>query len=421
MSISAYMLSCPDRDAVRARTMASLKACDWKQPVRLVIDRATSDRRQDRQEQASFKLLQKAIKDGAEFILFLEDDLDFNVNFRHNLEHWEPLAGTQAGGHFFGSLYNPNVGEQERRPERATMIARPETVYGSQAIVLSRATAAHIVNHWGEVRGMQDIKMSRLAAQVTPLYYHLPSLVQHTGVSSLWGGHFHSARDFQARWKAVPAAGRPVPETVREAISPEKLPREEILGRVRPIEGWLEDDEADLLIRAAARAARFEAAGMLEVGSYCGKSTLAIALTLKALDHPARVFAVDSFNGTVSTPGGGVMHTPPTYEKFNANLRAAGVSQRVTALQCRSAEVEWDRPISLLLIDGLHDAINVAADFQRFARWLVPGGLAAFHDCNEGFPSVRVFVNELFNQGGFRLFEQAGSLAVLDKVEHAIL
>ncbi len=414
MSISAYMLSCPDRDAVRARTMASLKACDWKQPVRLVIDRATSDRRQDRQEQASFKLLQKALKDGSEFILFLEDDLDFNANFRHNLEHWQPLAGIQAGGHFFGSLYNPNVGEQERCPEQAYMIARPETVYGSQAVVLSRATAAHIVSHWGEVRGMQDIKMSRLAAEVTPLYYHLPSLVQHTGVNSLWGGHFHSARDFQARWKASPPARRSTPTLVRDAISSEKLPREEILRRVRPIEGWLEEDEADLLIRTAARAARFKAADMLEVGSYCGKSTLAIALTLKALKHPARLYAVDTFNGTVSIPGGGVMHTPPTYEKFNTNLRAAGVRKRVEALQCRSAELEWDRPISLLLIDGLHDAYNVAADFQRFARWLVPGGLVAFHDCSEGFPSVRVFVNDLINQSGFRLVEQAGSLAVLE-------
>ena len=413
MKISAYMLSCPERDAVRARTLASLKACDWKQPARVVLDRATTGRRQERQEQAAFNLLQKALKDGVELILFLEDDLDFNLHLRYNLEHWEPLAQFKQGEHFYGSLYNPNVGELERRPEHATMIARPETVYGSQAVVLSRATVAHMLAHWGEVPGMQDIKMSRLAAQVTSLYYHLPSLVQHTGVNSVWGGQFHTARDFQARWKASLPVTRPAP-VISDDDTAENLPVGEIIRRVRPIQGWLEEDEAALLVLATARATRHREADMVEVGSYCGKATLAIALTLKELKHPARLYAVDQFNGTVSAPGGSVMHTPPTYDQFNANLRAAGVTKRVVPLRCRTAEMEWDRPISLLLVDGLHDAANVSADFHRFARWLVPGGLVAFHDCSDGFPSVVVFVKDLVNQAGFHRYAQAGSLAVLE-------
>jgi predicted O-methyltransferase YrrM len=362
-------------------------------------------------------LLQKALKDGTELILFLEDDLEFNLNFRYNLEHWGPLQHFQSGDHFYASLYNPNVGELERHQERDLIIARPEMVYGSQAVVLSRATVAHMLAHWGEIPGMQDIKMSRLAGQVTPLYFHLPSLVQHTGINSVWGGHFHTARDFQPRWKASPPLTRPASpdhSAVSEDVSPENLPVDDILCRVRPIQGWLEDDEAALLIRGTARAARRREGDMVEVGSYCGKSTLAIALTLKALNHPTHLYAVDQFNGTVSAPGGAVMHTPPTYDQFNANLRAAGVSKRVKTLRCRTAEVEWDRPISLLLVDGLHDAINVANDFHRFARWLVPGGLVAFHDTTDAFPSVRVFVNDLINQAGFRVYEQAGSLAVLE-------
>ena len=302
MKISAYMLSCPERDAVRTRTLASLKACDWKQPARVVLDRATTGRRQDRQELAAFKLLQKALEDRVELILFLEDDLDFNLHLRYNLEHWEPLAQFKQGEHFYGSLYNPNVGELERRPERATMIARPETVYGSQAVVLSRATVAHMLAHWDEVPGMQDIKMSRLAGQVTPLYYHLPSLVQHTGVNSVWGGHFHTARDFQARWKASSPVTRPASVVTNDEPA-ENLPVDEILRRVRPIQGWLEEDEAALLIRATARAARRRDADMVEVGSYCGKATLAVALTLKALKAPCSPIRSRSIRRHGQRPG----------------------------------------------------------------------------------------------------------------------
>jgi hypothetical protein len=56
---------------------------------------------------------------------------------------------------------------------------------------------------------MQDIKMSRLAAKIgKPIYYHSPSLVQHVGQASVWGGSFHQSADFDADWRklaSVPA------------------------------------------------------------------------------------------------------------------------------------------------------------------------------------------------------------------------
>ncbi len=166
------------------------------------MDQADCERRQQRQERTARRLLERACDRAHDFILFLEDDLEFNRHLRHNLERWQPLIETTAHGHFFGSLYNPTILERQRRSESAYFIAEPEAVYGSQAFVLSVATARHIVRHWEEVPGMQDIKMSRLAARVGPIYYHLPSLVQHVGVASVWGGHYHWANDFSADWKA---------------------------------------------------------------------------------------------------------------------------------------------------------------------------------------------------------------------------
>jgi hypothetical protein len=50
---------------------------------------------------------------------------------------------------------------------------------------------------------MQDIKISRLVGRLGhPIIYHAPSLVQHTGKTSVWGGTFHRAVDFDPEWKS---------------------------------------------------------------------------------------------------------------------------------------------------------------------------------------------------------------------------
>jgi hypothetical protein len=427
MNIAAYMLTCPERAEVRERTLASWKASDWRgSPARgglprLVLDTARTGRREERQARAARALLERAVEEGAEWVLFLEDDLEFNRYLRHNLEHWPPLARIEPGGHFYGSLYNPNVGELERRPRENSFIAWPKSVYGSQAVLLSRATVLHLLSHWDEVAGMQDIKMSRLAAQVCPLVFHSPSLVQHTGVNSVWGGTYHTARDYQATWKSLPDRDQRLVGVAPSGVGPipADFPLEAILARVRPIEGWLEDEEASLLIQAVLHAVQLQSAGLVEVGSYCGKASLAIALTLKTRKSPQKLHAVDTFEGILSVPGGRVMRNGPTLEKFARTLAAGGVRRQVKVHPCRSSQVNWDQPLSLLLIDGLHDGLNLRADFQAFGSWIVPGGLALFHDCTPTFPSVVVFVKELCSQGYFRLVSQAGSMALLQRVDQA--
>src|SRR5262249_32716978 len=204
LKIVAYILSCPEREVIRRQTIENLQASDCPCAPSVEIDQTTFERRQERQVQTARRLLQRAITEGSEsdYILFLEDDLQFNRHLLHNLESWHPIKSAKPGEHFFGSLYNPNVRALTRSPERAFLVADPETVFGSQAFVLSPATARYIVAHWEEVIGMQDMKMSRLAARVCPIYYHVPSLVQHIGYASVWGGHYHWASDFSDDWRA---------------------------------------------------------------------------------------------------------------------------------------------------------------------------------------------------------------------------
>ena len=266
MQITAYMLSCGERALVRRDTVERLARTDWLEPPRVVLDAAASGRPQERQSRNARSLLERAIADGPDFLLFLEDDLEFNAYLGSNLAVWAPLAGTPSGGHFFASLYNPGVRELRREPSQAFFVADANSVYGSQAFVLSLATARHIAGHWEDVIGMQDIKMSRLAGAAGPIYYHAPSLVQHVPVPSVWGGGYHSAGDFEREWKSAAAAA----DSAARSCGP--LDRDAILRQMRGIDGWLDDQEAHLLMTTVAEALDRTApqldSALIEIGSF---------------------------------------------------------------------------------------------------------------------------------------------------------
>jgi hypothetical protein len=200
--IVAYMTSCLERTAVRRRTLANLARTDWGAPAVVVIDQHAFAAPKERGRDTAHRLLVRALEGPGDVFVFLEDDLEFNASLRSNLEQWPPLVDRSSGGHFFGSLYNPNVvaSDHDRGPTWA--VVDPELSYGSQAYVLSVETARYVLDHWEEVRGYQDIRMSRLAARVTPLYYHQPSLVQHLAVRSSIGGKPHEALDYDPDWRA---------------------------------------------------------------------------------------------------------------------------------------------------------------------------------------------------------------------------
>lgn len=414
MRITAYMLSCRERALVRRETLERLGATDWGEPPHVVLDPAPCERPQERQARNARSLLACAIADGADFLLFLEDDLEFNRYLRHNLALWQPLADTPPGAHFFGSLYNPGVRELERKSDRSFFLADPDAVYGSQAFVCSLATARHIEHGWDEVAGMQDIKMSRLAASVGPIYYHVPSLVQHVPVRSVWGGAFHSAGDYDVEWTEAAM-------TSDHGANPSgPLDREAILQQMRAVDGWFEEDEANLLITTVAealdRAAGNPAAAVVEIGSFCGRSTVVLGLTIKALGIPqARLHAIDPHDGEVSTLEQGVMRTSPTLEPFTRNVAGAGLDDIVVPIVARAPDVPWDRPVAFLLVDGLHDYAHVTGDFAHFDPFVCPGGFVAFHDYADYFPGVKRAVDELLAGGAYRLAHLIGSLAVLEK------
>lgn len=202
LKIHACMISCVQRDRVRERTLKNLARTDWgNRPVHVQLDRGRFPSPQDSQVHNSYLALSRGLKTQADYLLFLEDDLQFNRHLLHNLCHWAPLREKRVT---LASLYNPGVKLLACDVAHHTCVADPGPVFGSQALILSRKTALYLLRHWPEIEGMQDIRMSRLAARLNrPIFYHAPSLVQHTGRKSVWGGWFHQASDFDLAWRFV--------------------------------------------------------------------------------------------------------------------------------------------------------------------------------------------------------------------------
>ena len=190
-----------------------------------------------------------------------------------------------------------------------------------------------------------------------------------------------------------------------------------ILARMRQIEGWLEDDEADLLIGATAQALRElpEAGAVVEVGSYCGRGTVVLGSVLKAIRPTARVWALDPHDGKIGAADSYVA-VGPTREKLQATIAAAHLIEVVEIVQAAAPQVPWHETICLLLIDGLHDYANVARDFLHFEPWVADRGYVAFHDYGAYFPGVTAFVDELLAVGSYRKVQRAGTMIVLRKL-----
>jgi ADP-heptose:LPS heptosyltransferase len=201
IKIEAMMISCRERDALRRRTLENLAKTDWGDlPIHVHFDTPVDGDVQQRQMRSAYLALQKSLDCRADYILFLEDDLDFNRHIRHNLCRWDPI---RRGAVTLAGLYNPRLCETACDLRRNARIIDPNLAFGSQALLLSKETVAYVVRRWDAMTGLQDTRISRLVGRLgKPVFYHAPSLVQHLGSSSTWGGGFHQAFDFDPVWKA---------------------------------------------------------------------------------------------------------------------------------------------------------------------------------------------------------------------------
>src|SRR5580700_3327431 len=133
-----------------------------------------------------------------------------------------------------------------------------------------------------------------------------------------------------------------------------------------------------------AAAAYCRRGPVLEIGSYCGKSTVYLAAAARAAGQV--VVTVDHHRGSEENQPGWEYHDTElvdpatgrldTLPHFRATLAAAGVEEQVIAIVGRSAEVAalWRAPLGMLFIDGGHTDAAAVADYQGWAPHVAMGG-----------------------------------------------
>lgn len=192
----------------------------------------------------------------------------------------------------------------------------------------------------------------------------------------------------------------------------------EIIATMRGVAGWLDDEEAELLIAAAAHVTKGDGVRTLvEIGSYQGRSTVVLGSVLRALSPGSRLYAIDPHEGIVGAADARLNHGSPTFDAFMANIAAAGVAELIEPVRSLSYETPWDRPIDLLFVDGLHDRLNVERDFRHFERFLAPGAAVLFHDYARYYPGVVQFVDLLVAHEGWQIAARARSMVMVHRDE----
>lgn len=157
---------------------------------------------------------------------------------------------------------------------------------------------------------------------------------------------------------------------------------------------------------------------ILEIGTYCGKSTIYLAAAAQA--HGRQVVTIDHHRGSEEHQPGweyhdptlvddqvGLLDTVPTLRRV---LHAAGVEDSVIAIIGSSLAVGsvWSTPVAMVFIDGGHTEQTALDDYRTWARHVQPGGLLAIHDV---FPDPRDG-----GQAPWHIFERARRSG--DFVEH---
>jgi MMP 1-O-methyltransferase len=200
-------------------------------------------------------------------------------------------------------------------------------------------------------------------------------------------------------------------------------------------------DAAPGFMPAAEGLALFEAAAayaargpVVEIGSYCGKSTIYLAAAARQAGQV--VITIDHHRGSEEHQPGWEYHNPrlvdpgtgrlDTLPGLRATLAAAGLEDDVVVVVGRSAQVArlWRTPLGLLFIDGGHTDAAAVADYAGWAPWVAPGGVLAIHDvfadpAEGGQAPYRIYRRAL-KSGAFTEGPGEGSLRLLERTGDGI-
>jgi predicted O-methyltransferase YrrM len=194
------------------------------------------------------------------------------------------------------------------------------------------------------------------------------------------------------------------------------------------VKGFIDHNEGICLYNYALNSSK--KGPILEIGSYCGKSTIYIATAAKK--YSGCVYSVDHHTGSEENQVGWEYHDIELFDEetgrinsfpeFMRNLRKANLLDTVVPIVSDSLLVSryWKIPLSMVFIDGGHTMEAALNDFNNWKDKIIKGGILAIHDVfpnpdDGGRPPYEIYRKAL-SEKNFKEVEAVKSLRLLEKL-----
>ena len=194
------------------------------------------------------------------------------------------------------------------------------------------------------------------------------------------------------------------------------------------IKGFLSSEEGESLYKISKLASNL--GSILEIGSYCGKSTIYLALGCRK--NGKVVFTIDHHRGSEEHQIGEFFHDPDlvstqtgevdSFLEFRKNIFDMGVENNIVPIVARSSIVAsaWQTPLAMIFIDGGHSLETALDDYRNWSQFLMKDGFLAIHDVFEapeaGGQAPRAIYDLAIASGLFSLFLEVASLRILKRL-----
>jgi predicted O-methyltransferase YrrM len=154
------------------------------------------------------------------------------------------------------------------------------------------------------------------------------------------------------------------------------------------VKGFLDPDEGMELYGLALEASRL--GPLLEIGGYCGKSTLYLGLACKKTG--GILYSIDHHRGSEEQQRGQEYYDPDLYDEaegkvdtfrfFRRTIEQADLLDTVVPIVAPSNLVArmWSTPLAFVFIDGEHSYAAAFTDYTSWSPHIIPGGILAIHD-----------------------------------------
>ena len=197
---------------------------------------------------------------------------------------------------------------------------------------------------------------------------------------------------------------------------------------INSIKGFLDPEEGEALYRYAKK---YSLEGpCLEIGSYCGKSSVYIGSAAK--ENGQRLYSIDHHKGSEEQQPGEEYFDPDlinsegdgidTLPFFLNTIEQSNLKGFVVPVVSSSEEAYEDLSLSfsMVFIDGGHSEEAAQKDYKLWTERLNEGGLLAIHDVfpnpeDGGRPPYNIYLKALAS-GNFKEIEMIKTLCLLEKI-----